>query len=119
MKGGFFTVRGAGTPVRPPAVWVNVTDDAVTFGSLTIVGYETPANVASRPARRSVVEPMAPHSSWPWPVGEAEPIGGPQRFEVFDDVGRRVVVMGDAHRERHLRHALDRFGGNPGDRRDF
>ena len=40
-------------------------------------------------------------------VGEAEAIGVAQRVEGVDVVGRRVVVMGDAHLERHLGHSLD------------
>jgi hypothetical protein len=48
----------------------------------------------------------------------AEEIVLVQRLEVVDPVGRRFVVVGDAHLERHLRHARDRLGRNPGDGRD-
>ena len=46
-------------------------------------------------------------------VGEAEAVRHPQRLEVLDDVGGRFVVMEDAHLERHLCQAGDRFGRDP------
>jgi hypothetical protein len=48
-------------------------------------------------------------------VGLTERIGFAHRIEVLDHVRRRVVVVGDAHRERDLREPLDGFGRNPGD----
>src|SRR5438477_4348523 len=48
----------------------------------------------------------------------AEGVRLAKSLEVFELVRRRLVVVGDAHLERELRHARDRLGRNPGDRRD-
>jgi len=49
-------------------------------------------------------------------VGEPKPVRRAQRIQVVDLVGRRFVVVGDAHLERQLGHSLHRFGRDPGDR---
>ena len=41
-----------------------------------------------------------------------------QLVEILDPVRRRIVVVGDPELERELRHALDRLGRDPRDRRD-
>jgi hypothetical protein len=46
-------------------------------------------------------------------VGEPEPVCDPQRLDVVDDIGGRVVVVGDPGLEGHLGQAGDRFGGDP------
>ena len=52
------------------------------------------------------------------PVREAEAVGGAQALEVFDHVGRRVVVVRDADLEGQLGHARHRLRRDPRDRRD-
>jgi hypothetical protein len=44
-------------------------------------------------------------------------VGIAQPFEVafLEPIGRRLVVVANAHLERDLRQALDRLRGNPGD----
>ncbi len=64
MKGGRFTGRGAGTPVRAPQVCRKVTDVGVTTGSGRRVGNTTAANVIAARPRRSVVEPTSPSVVW-------------------------------------------------------
>jgi hypothetical protein len=65
--------------------------------------------------RRLAVVELDPRPQF---VRLAEGVRLTKRLEVLELVRRRVVVVGDAHLERKLRHARDRFGRNPGDRRD-
>ena len=51
-------------------------------------------------------------------VGLAEPVRSAQLFKIVQVVGGWRVVMGDAHLERDLREAGDRFRRDPGDGRD-
>ena len=44
----------------------------------------------------------------------AEGVGLDERAEVLDRVRRGIVVVGDAHRERHLRQPFDGLGRDPG-----
>jgi hypothetical protein len=50
-------------------------------------------------------------------VGLTEPVGIAQTLEIalLQTVRRRIIVATDAELEGDLRHALDRFRGNPGD----
>ena len=48
-------------------------------------------------------------------VGLAERVRLPQRVEILDHARRRVVVVGDANRERELRQALDGLRWDPRD----
>jgi hypothetical protein len=61
-NGGRRTRRGAGNPVRPPAVWVKVTDSAVMTGSRWMSGNATAAKAASLRPMRIVDTLMCP---WP------------------------------------------------------
>ncbi len=57
-NGGRFTLRGAGTPVRPPAVWVNRTQPSPVTGAGCLSGNATAAKVIPRPPSLIVVEPI-------------------------------------------------------------
>src|SRR5687767_2021733 len=67
-KGGWLTRRGAGTPVRPPHVWRNVTEVSRTSGSGVRSANGTAWNVAADLPTRIVVDPMSPPPPWPWLV---------------------------------------------------
>jgi len=47
-------------------------------------------------------------------VGEAEPVRGPQLLDVAEDIGRRIVVVGEPGVEGRPGSAGDRLGGDPG-----
>ena len=47
-----------------------------------------------------------------------EEVGAVHRLEVVDPVRGRIVVVGDAERERQLRQPFDRLGRNPGNGSD-
>jgi hypothetical protein len=51
-------------------------------------------------------------------VGLAEAIRRPEVLEVLEDVGRWLVVVGDAQFERDLRRSSDRLRRDPGHRGD-
>jgi hypothetical protein len=65
--------------------------------------------------RRLAVLELDPRAQF---VRLAEGVRLAKRLEILQLVGRRVVVVGDPHLERELRHARDRLGRNPGDRCD-
>ena len=123
-KGALRTRRGAGTPVRPPAVWTKVAFSAVTTGGRLEVreghGLEHGSPAAEAQGRRAdqavaglaVIDDAACLYLDPClqVVGKAETVGLTQLLQVVDDVGRGCVVVGDAALEGELGSAGDRLG---------
>src|SRR6476660_1806346 len=95
-NGGWFTRRGAGRPVRPPAVCTKRADVAVISGGSWMSGNGNVSTVAVFVASFTVVTPIIP------------PL-----LEAGQDVRKRVVVVREAHLEDRLRHPGDRLGGDP------
>ncbi len=67
---------------------------------------------AGDPARAVHLDPAAQD------IGDPEPVRDPQRLDVAELAGRRIVVVGDPGVEGHPRAAGDRFRWNPGNRGD-
>ena len=59
------TRRGAGTPVRPPAVWVKRTQPSPLTGFWTMSGSPTASNVRATGPSLTVVLPISPPPSLP------------------------------------------------------
>ena len=129
-NGRRFTGRGVGMPIRPPTVWTNRTEFGPTSGAFWMSGRWTAANrIAAGPepnGRRTDAAPaevalpddpavldLDVRSEL---VGLAEAVGGAERLEVVDAVGRWLVVVGDTHVERDPGHALDGLRRDPRDR---
>jgi hypothetical protein len=71
MKGGLAIRRGIGSAVRPPAVWVNLTQPSPRSGSPTRSGKPTAAKVTPSDPSRTVVEPITPPPAMPQSTGRS------------------------------------------------
>jgi hypothetical protein len=128
-NGGLRTVRGAGTPVRPPAVCRKRTHPGPVSGSACLqrhrrdgdAGAERDRGRAQQPASgvahvedAAVIVDVDPCLEV---VGEAEPVGITELFDrgawCPDRVGGRLVVVSQSRSEWQLGQSGDGFGRDP------
>ena len=118
------TGRGIGAPVRPPVVWVNRAPLAVISGSALISGNPAGWNVTSRcgappdPGAGDVPAAGVPGAGdaaildldpGREVVGEPEPFGRVQLFQVLEHIRRRVIVVRRASGKPGPEQSGDRF----------